>query len=28
MDWPRESQIVRIRRVPGDGAAESAFARN
>lgn len=28
MDWPRERQIVRIRRANGDGSAESAFARN
>ncbi|HMP76056.1 MAG TPA: hypothetical protein PKE12_07165 [Kiritimatiellia bacterium] len=28
MDWPRERQIVRIRRAAGDEGAETSFARN
>ncbi len=28
MDWPRERQIVRIRRAHADSAAAEAFARN
>ena len=28
MDWPRERQIVRIRRAAGEDDPETAFARN
>lgn len=28
MDWPRERQIVRIRRAPNSGASDPAVARN
>lgn len=28
MDWPRERQIVRIRRATGEAASDTAFARN